>query len=183
MKILETERLFVRNFRPEDWQDLQEYVQQKEIFKFEPEWDVTEEGCKNACSYFSKENIFWAVELKESGKMIGHLYFNRTKPEAFMNWELGYIFNLSYQGNGYATEGSRRLIQYAFEELGAHRVSATCSPLNTASWKLLERLEMRREGHSLKRVTFKKTPQGEPIWWDEYAYAILQEEWNYEREN
>jgi RimJ/RimL family protein N-acetyltransferase len=179
MKILETERLLVRNFKAEDWQDLQEYVKQKEIFKFEPEWDISEEGCKNACIYFSKENVFLAVELKATGKMIGHIYFNRAEPEEFKNWELGYIFSILYQGKGYATEACRRLIHYAFEELGAHRVSAKCSPDNTASWKLLERLQMRKEGHSLRCVTFKKTPQGEPIWWDEYLYAILAEEWEY----
>lgn len=41
----------------------------------------------------------------------------------------------------------------------------------------MERLGMRREGHCLKCVTFKKTADGTPEWWDEVQYAILAEEW------
>lgn len=177
MKILETERLIVRNFKPEDWRNLQEYLLQEQVFEFESEWDTSDDGCRGAAQSLSEGNTFWAVELKDSGKMIGHVYFNKVEPDRFMTWEIGYIFNPSYYGNGYATEASRRILQYAFEELGAHRVKATCSPDNKASWKLLERLSMRREGHALKCFTIKNTPDGEPIWWDEYQYAILCDEW------
>ncbi|OQB23383.1 MAG: hypothetical protein BWY11_01988 [Firmicutes bacterium ADurb.Bin182] len=55
-----------------------------------------------------------------------------------------------------------------------------CNPQNTASWKVLERLNMRREGHLLKNVWFKKDEQGNPVWLDTYLYAILRDEW---REN
>ena len=52
----------------------------------------------------------------------------------------------SFKVNGYATEGAKALIDYAFEHLGARRIIAMCNPMNERSWKLLERLHMRREG-------------------------------------
>lgn len=51
-----------------------------------------------------------------------------------------------------------------------------CNPENTASWRLLERISMRREGYLKKSVFFKKTIDGKPIWQDTYQYAILAEE-------
>ena len=52
-----------------------------------------------------------------------------------------------------------------------------CNPLNKPSWKLLERLGFRREGHLIKNIYFKKDSLGDPIWSDTYEYGILAEEW------
>ena len=177
MIIIETERLIVRNFKGEDWRDLYEYLSLKEVLKYEPEAESDEEDCKNKAIDRSKGDIFWAVVLKESDKMIGHVYFNQSEPKEFMTWDLGYIFNPKYYGCGYATEATRRILQYGFEQLGAHRIVAMCNPENTASWKLLERLSMRREGYLKKNVFFKRTDDGNPIWIDTYQYAMLAEEW------
>jgi len=43
------------------------------------------------------------------------------------------------------------LIQYGFEECNAHRIVAYCNPQNNSSWRLLERLDMRREGHFYRK--------------------------------
>ena len=177
MKLIETDRLVVRTFKPEDWRDLQEYISTEEVLRFERPWDSSDESLQKNTAFFGSIDYFWAVELKESGKMIGHLYFNQTKPEEFRTWILGYIFNPQYYGRGYATEACRGILQYGFDHLHIHRVIAKCSPDNIKSWRLLERLSMRREGHGLKCVTLKSTPEGAPIWWDEYQYALLAEEW------
>ncbi len=92
--------------------------------------------------------------------MIGHVYFCQAEPPKFLTWELGYIFNPAYWGKGYATEACRRILQYGFEELGAHRIMARCSPENEASWRLLERLSMRREGFFKKCATFRQDEFG-----------------------
>ena len=132
---------------------------------------------KNAATDLSKGSAFWAVELKSTGKMIGHLYFGREQPEKFCTWMLGYIFNNEFYGNGYATEACRGLLDHAFRNMGVHRVIAKCSPDNIPSWKLLERLEMRREGHSLRCAAIRDSEDGRPVWWDEYLYAMLEDEW------
>ncbi|QVK20749.1 GNAT family N-acetyltransferase [Mycoplasmatota bacterium] len=175
--IIETERLLVRNFKEEDWKDLQEYIIEEEVLKFESDWDSTDEGCKKAAMSLSQSNAFWAVELKTKGKMIGHVYFNQAMPKKFLSWNLGYIFNPKYYGKGYATEACKAIIQYGFDNLQIHRVSARCNPDNIKSWKLLERILMRREGNLKKSYFIKRNNNGDPIWWDEYEYGILREEW------
>jgi len=76
----------------------------------------------------------------------------------------------------YATEACRRILKYGFEEKKAHRIVAGANVKNESSWKLLERLYMRREGHMLQNVFFKRTLDGEPILNDSYKYGILYEE-------
>ncbi len=69
------------------------------------------------------------------------------------------------------------LLRYAFGTLKAHRVVAKCNALNYRSYKLMERLGMRREAELKKNVYFKRDSSGNPIWQDTLQYAILLEEW------
>ncbi|MEN6316987.1 MAG: GNAT family protein [Clostridiaceae bacterium] len=177
--LLETERLIIRNFVKNDWKDLYEYLSLKEVLKYEPSCESDEEDCMKKAVERSKSNTFLAVCLKENGKMIGHIYFSQVEPKEYLTWEIGYIFNPEFYGRGYATEASRGILQYGIEELGAHRIIAMCNPENTASWKLLERLSMRREGFFRKKAFFRRTDDGKPIWHDAYEYAILAEEWSH----
>jgi [ribosomal protein S5]-alanine N-acetyltransferase len=174
--IMETERLMIRPFSEEDWRDLHEYLSQEQVLKYEPGNVSNEEDCRKIARERAQADRFWAVCLKESDKMIGHIYFEQKEPAPFQTWMLGYIFNPAFYGNGYATEACQRILKYGFEELGAHRVMAMCNPDNAASWRLLERLHMRREGHFKKAAFFRTTADGQPIWHDAYQYAILKEE-------
>lgn len=176
MFIFESERLIIRRFCKEDWKDLFEYLSVEAVVKYEPYGVFTEEACMKEAVNRSENEAFWAVCLKENNKLIGNLYFNRREPKAFMTWEIGYVFNPLYYGKGYATEACRVIMKYAFEEEGAHRIMARCNPENSASWRLMERLSMRREGYFRKIAFFKSTPEGKPIWHDAYEYSILEEE-------
>ncbi|XMB25743.1 GNAT family N-acetyltransferase [Paenibacillus sp. BR2-3] len=118
-----------------------------------------------------------SICLNSSGQMIGNLYFNQQEPEAFQTWELGYVFNSDYQGKGLATESCRELLKYGFETLKIRPVIAKCNPYNVSSYRLLERLGFRREGHALQTVYFKFDSKGQPIWHDTYTYALLRNEW------
>lgn len=51
------------------------------------------------------------------------------------------------------------------------------NPLNESSWKLLERLGMRREGYLVQNIYFKKDNNDQPIWVDTFEYGILATEW------
>lgn len=177
---METERLNIRRFAPEDGEDLYEYLSIPEVVAFEPYDVFSKEACiREVLRRYEegKYGSFWAVCLKQNQKMIGHIYFNQDGPEQFMTWEIGYVFNPAYSGQGYATESARRIMQYGFAELQAHRITAGVDVANTASWRLLERLGMRREAHMLQAVTFKVTEDGNPIWKDSYHYAMLSSEW------
>ena len=174
---LVTKRLKLRKFTKDDWQDLYEYLSKEEVVKFEPYEVYTKKQCKEEVIKRSQDDTFWAVVLKSNNKLIGNVYFNQQKPKEFFTWEIGYVFNPLYYGKGYATESCRRILDYGFKELNARRIVAMCNPDNIPSWKLLERLNMRREGYLRRNVYFKCDDKGKPIWNDTYQYAILAEEW------
>jgi ribosomal-protein-alanine N-acetyltransferase len=174
---LETDRLILRKFTYEDWKDLYEYLSDEIVVKYEPYEVFTEDTCKQEAIRRSQNDAFWGVCLKENNQLIGNVFFQQQSLKEFLTWEIGYVFNPRYYGSGYATEACQRILKYAFEELGAHRIIGKCNPKNNASWKLLERLKMRREGHFKKPAFFKKTQDGKPIWHDAFQYSILEEEW------
>lgn len=86
--------------------------------------------------------------------------------------ELGWVLDPAHVGHGYATEGVRELLRYCFEELGVRRVIATCFVENEASWRLMERLGMRREVHAVRESLHRSGR-----WLDSLTYAILDDEW------
>ncbi|WP_426563297.1 GNAT family N-acetyltransferase [Angustibacter sp. McL0619] len=86
--------------------------------------------------------------------------------------EVGWVLDPTYSGRGYATEAVRALFRYCFEDLGVRRLVANCFLDNEASWRLMERVGMRRETHA-QRDSLHRTGQ----WLDTFAYAILAEEW------
>lgn len=176
MQELFTNRLIIRRFQSSDWQDLYEYLSKEIVVKYEPYDVFNVEQCRQEAINRSQNDAFWAVCLRENNKLIGNLYFEQQEPKEFLTWEIGYVFNPEYYSKGYATEASKRIMQYAFEELNAHRIIGRCNPENSPSWKLMERLSMRREGHFKKPAFFKRSIDGEPIWHDAYQYSILAEE-------
>ena len=181
LETLETERLILRRFNKDDWQDLYEYLSDEAVVRYEPYGVFTEEECKQAAISRANQEFFWAICLKESGsvagKLIGNIYFQQQNPPEFMCWSLGYVLNPRYQGQGYATEGCQAILEHGFTKMHVRRVAAMCNPENTPSWNLLERLGLRREGHFIKHKFFRRDAQGNPIWTDTLLYAVLAEEW------
>lgn len=167
----------IRGFRPDDWRDLHEYLSRPEVLEFEPSDPSDEVERRETAAERAQDDDFWAVCLIPSGKVIGHVSFARTGPAELMTWELGYIFNPLYSGQGYVTEPCRALLEHGYGELGAHRFVAICDPGNPPSWKLLERLSLRREGDFGGFAFFRRDEGGEPLWPDAYQYALLAEEW------
>jgi [ribosomal protein S5]-alanine N-acetyltransferase len=174
---LTTERLIVRHFHKEDFQDVYEYLSLEETYRFERGQPITLKEAKKFCKEQSKGTMFWAATLKESGKVIGQVTLNPDRPEIFKMWNLGYIFNPAYHGKGYATEAARAVVKYAFETLQVHRIVGHCSPDNAASWKVLEKCGMKKEGMSRKDFPVRLDNDGNPVWLDSLNYAILDEDY------
>ncbi len=170
---IKTQRLYIRRFKHTDANDLYDYLSKEEVVRFEPYPVYSKEQCvSEAISRADNETMF-AVCLKDSRKLIGNLYFAKSQPKEIMTWELGYVFNSNFWGRGYAQEACRGILEYAFNTLGAHRIISRCNPKNVASWKLLERLKFRREGHLVKNIYFETNSEGKPLWKDTYLYAML----------
>jgi [ribosomal protein S5]-alanine N-acetyltransferase len=172
MKELRTERLIIRRFSENDGEDLYEYFSNPKVLEFEPYKPFTRDQAYAEAKRRASDENFLAVCLK-NGKVIGNFYFAKGD---FVTWEVGYVFNEKYWGNGYATESLLALMKCAFDELGTRRIIAMCDPKNPHSWKLLERVGMRREGTLLQNIYFFTDEEGNPIWKDTYQYAILSSE-------
>ncbi len=86
--------------------------------------------------------------------------------------ELGWVLDPDRAGHGYATEAVRELIRLCFVDLGLRRVTADCFADNVASWRLMERVGMRREAYTVRDSLHRS---GE--WLDGMGYALLAEEW------
>ncbi len=91
--------------------------------------------------------------------------------------EIGWCLSPEHQGRGYATEAVRELLRICFEELGLRRVVAMCFADNVPSWRLMERLGMRREEYAVRDSLHRS---GE--WLDGMTYALLVDEWRAARQ-
>lgn len=87
--------------------------------------------------------------------------------------ELGWVLDPAEGGRGYATEAVSAVISVCFEVLRVRRIIANCFADNIASWRLMERLGMRREAHSVGDSLHRSGR-----WLDGYSYALLDEEWS-----
>jgi RimJ/RimL family protein N-acetyltransferase len=86
--------------------------------------------------------------------------------------ELGWALRPEETGKGYATEAVDAVLRICFDGLGLRRLTASCFVANTASYRLMERVGMRREARTAKDALH---PSG--AWMDGYSYALLAEEW------
>jgi RimJ/RimL family protein N-acetyltransferase len=86
----------------------------------------------------------WAVEESATGRLAGRIGF--LNPEGWPDFELGWTLAREFWGRGYATEGARRALAYAFEELGRDHVISLIRPDNGPSVRVAERLGERLEG-------------------------------------
>lgn len=90
--------------------------------------------------------------------------------------ELGWVFDPAYAGQGLATEAVRELLAVALDPapsgLALRRVTAGCFVDNTASWRLMDRVGLRREHHAVADALHRDLG-----WVDSYYYALLAEEW------
>ena len=164
----------IRNFMEDDYHDLHEYLSDTGTYKYEPGKPISINAAKNLCTERSKNDKFLAVQLKN--KVIGHIYFAQIKPQKLLTWETGFIFNRRYHGKGYATESIAAIIEYGFKNKNIHKIIAHCNPKNISSWKLLERVKMRREGKLRGNIYFNKDEKGSPVWLDTYEYGLLKKD-------
>jgi RimJ/RimL family protein N-acetyltransferase len=86
----------------------------------------------------------WAVEEKASGKFVGRIGF--LNPEGWPGFEIGWTLARESWGKGYATEGARKALDYAFQELDKDHVISLIHPENKNSIRVAERLGETLEG-------------------------------------
>lgn len=85
---------------------------------------------------------------------------------------LGWTLHPDHTGRGFATEALEAVLRICFDQLGLRRVTADCFAGNERSWRLMERIGMRRETHSVRDSLHRSG-----AWLDGYGYALLADEW------
>jgi len=135
MKIIETERLIIRPLTKDDAQDVFEWAGDPVVNRYMPyplhdnvhqaeEW-ISTLGDKNEFGFC----------LKDTGKVIGAGSITyRAECDAY---ELGYNLNRKFWGKGYATEASKAMIQWAYENMNARDFFARHANANKASGNVI----------------------------------------------
>jgi RimJ/RimL family protein N-acetyltransferase len=175
-----TERLTIRPATGEDLEATWEFRRLDAVSRWVTQAPATLEEHLAYCSDADRLARTLVIEL--DGAVIGELMLRVEDAWAQhevvdrargVHAELGWVLHPDHAGHGYATEAVRGLIGVCFEQLHLRRVTATCFADNTASWRLMERVGMRREVHSVRDALHRSG-----AWLDGMSYALLVDEWS-----
>ena len=118
---IETPRMLIRNFIPEDANDLYEILGDAETMEYsEPPYDMDKTKLFLASFCIARGRGVAAVH-KESGKVIGYILFSEMQPGAY---ELGWFFNRHFWRQGYAYEACKAVMDHAFRTMEVENIFA-----------------------------------------------------------
>ena len=141
--ILETARLHLREFVPEDANALEAVLGDPVAMQYYPapfDRKAVESWIeKNTGRYQHDGHGLWAMVLKQSGELIGDCGCTLQEVEGKSELEIGYHVRRDLWGNGYATEAAQACMQHAFVKLGAARVISMIRPENMPSRRVAEK--------------------------------------------
>lgn len=178
-KPVDTGRLLLRLFQPDDLDALYEIQYRPEVHRYlysgpRSRAEVREKLDERISDYsrLGKEgdSLLLAIVRKDTGAMIGDLLLHWIS-QKHMQAEVGYVLHPGHNGHGFATEAARHGLLIGFERLRMHRIVGRLDARNTASARVLERIGMRREAH------FRQNEFVKGEWCDEVVYAVLASEW------
>jgi RimJ/RimL family protein N-acetyltransferase len=174
---IEGERIYLRPMAAEDLDAVHSYASLAVVSEHQPwgpnSWEETKSYIEDVlmdAAELPQIRFVFAIVLKETEAMIGagEIWFHNYDNLA---GEIGYVLHPDHWGKGLATETAELLLKFGFEEKRLHRIQATCSPDNTNSKKLLEKLGMVPEGKIRDALRLKNG------WRDSLLYSILEDEW------
>lgn len=175
-RTLHTARLILRPLTEADAAAIVHYRDDPEVARYQS-WDRYGEAdamamiasLADACPGTPGAWFQWGITQRSSGALIGDCGLKTlADPRLGM---IGYTLGRGHQGQGFATEALRAVLDLAFGRLAMHRLTASVDVDNLRSLALLERLGWRREAHHRRSEWFKGA------WCDDVVYAQLQSEW------
>jgi RimJ/RimL family protein N-acetyltransferase len=141
--ILETNRLIMREFSPEDTDALARVLSDPETMRYYPapcdHAGVEQWIARNLERYKSDGVGLWAILLKSTGELIGDCGITRQEVEGEYLYEIGYHLRRDHWGQGLATEGARACRDWGFQHLKADRLTSLIPPENIPSRRVAER--------------------------------------------
>ena len=171
---LRTERLQLRPVRDEDIDRILAYRNLPEVTRWLIRTEVDPAAFREAWRRAAEDPHDHSAAVTLDGTVIGTVSLDVVdglgQPGMPLRTEahLGYTFDPTYGGHGYATEAVLAMVAHAFDRLGVRRITAGCFADNLASVRLLEKVGMRREQHGVG-----DSWHAERGWIDGYTYALL----------
>ncbi len=173
-----TERLCLRAYREDDLENVFRLRSNPDVVKLLYGDPLTWEEAPGALARHMSaprfdadgDELKLAVERQSDGAYLGNLKLQILSVE-YLQGEIGYVFDPQYHGKGYAREAATAALDLGFRHFGMHRIRAHCDARNTASWRLMQKLGMKREAHFRESEFFKG------VWAEDFIYAILAREW------
>lgn len=182
---VETERLVLRDLTPDDVDDLVALDTDPDVAKWSMDPIPSREDVEQRhVPYFqqlyeqSPGFGFWAAEEKASGAFLGWLHLRPREGHPDDEPELGYRLHGSAWGKGYATEGSRAVIDKAFTELPIRRIVAETAGFHVASRRVMEKSGLRL----VREFESSYPPLGPDDVLGDVEYAITRREWAQQRQ-
>lgn len=162
MTVLETERLLLRPLDGSDAEELFKIQTKGETMRYLGGSSVSVERIRDLIERGSIVNSglglgMWAVILKITGQLVGRCGLFNSVVDGQGEAELSYLIDPEVAGNGFATEASSALIEYARSVLGVTRIVALISPENTASIRVAEKLGFYYEAQRSEASEFGPT--------------------------
>lgn len=147
-RILETERLYLRELTQSDFGSLCGILQDGEaMYAYGGAFSDSEvrEWLDRQLARYKRYGFgLWAAVLKETDKMIGQCGLTMQDWNGREVLEIGYLFMRKYWHSGYATEAAEACKEYAFSRLGAEEVCSIIRDTNTASQNVALRNGMKK---------------------------------------
>ncbi|CAH9066701.1 hypothetical protein PSECIP111951_03866 [Pseudoalteromonas holothuriae] len=147
-----TQRLVIRRVTPDDIQACFEHRSCTTTSRYIGEpltLDQAKARLLEGCEPWHGEEhqrLALGITLNYSGRLIGELMFKYVNTESLIG-EIGYRLHKDFIGQGYAFEAVDAFITQLFVQQPVMKITALCATDNVASWKLMEKLGMQREGY------------------------------------
>lgn len=168
---IETSRLLLRDFTPDDASGLHEIFGDAEtMVHCEPPYTL-EKTRRFLMDFCIGRKAAAAAVLKDTGKIIGYILLKPLGEDGSEDvYETGWIFHRAYWRQGYAYEACSRAVDYAFRQLHAHKLVAEATD-TVKSVSLMKKLGMKQEG-----VQRSQTRDNHGSWVDLHLYGLLPED-------
>lgn len=145
-KVLETDRLELRELTPGDLPFVAEMVGDAETMRFYPHRFTPLEARhwlqRQLDRYDRDGHGLWLVIERESGRRVGQVGLAIQNVDGARQPEIGWLIHRRYQRRGFATEAGRAVRDHAFGTMGLGRVISLIRPVNEPSQRVAEKVGM-----------------------------------------
>lgn len=177
---IETNRLIIRDHLHSDLDSMHKLLSDSLAMYYLPdirtnsfeESKLNLETAIKEASLIDRQKFFFTIVNKKERNYIGEIGFTITEntPKG-KRVHLGYFILQKYWGKGFVTEAAKAIIDFAFENVGVHKITTGCIKENIGSEKVMKKCNMKKEAEFIKHIWH------DGKWKDRVEYGLLREDW------